>query len=1251
MNRNKTTALGSSQPPGRDVGRDRIMCSQINLHHCQAATLGCGQRLVGPNQWTRQDLERIDIAMVQEPYLNNGQVKIFHNNINIYSSSEPDNRACVLMNKNIKGFLMQQFTARDQTVVQIKLGSKNIFVISVYMPYDSPNSPPSELLKNTVDFAQDNNISIIIGTDSNSHNTSWGSTNNNKRGEDLLEYILHKNLIVINEGTTPTFVTANRKEILDLTIISSDLINKITDWKVSNIESFSDHKYLDFTLNLQSIKNEISFRNVRKTDWDLYREKLAENRKNTGNLSNYDIDTAAEKLQNDIIGAFHDSCKESTGNGKSKPPWWNHDLAKSKKNVLRLKRRMERKQTEERIVEYRSARNEHVRMVNKAKRKSWQTLCNEMKDLNYVAKIQKIMKMGQRKTIGTIKKGDGTYTKDEKESLIELLNTHFPDEISQENEIPFNHEINDKNIDVDKVINLESVRESIKSFKPYKSPGYDNIYPALLQKGLDILENDILELYRRSVKLGKSPRSWLKSRVTFIPKPGKKDYTEPKSVRPINLASFLLKGLERCLFWDLNDTVIKHKINKNIFSYREGISTEDAIHNVVTKIEKAFENNEVALLLFCDMDAAFSTANITSMIRNLTIKGAPVQTMIWAEDMLRNMEVTASLNGKEVSKKNKRGTPQGGVGSIHFWNGCKDDLHDRIPENGPTELNVFADDSLDMAVGIDEDTCARNIQRDVKIMETWAKDHSLRFNPQKTKLMMCTRRKNVKKPKITMCGVELEYVSSYKYLGVTITETLNWKEHVKNVTQKATYTLINARKMISRSWGLNPEICRWMYISLIRPIMAYASLVWIRSTEIKSHKTILNKVQRKGCMAVLNAMHTTPTAAMELMLNLEPIDIFLKTQAINTYKRLLDNGNWRVKEGEIIDVDSHVNIVKRITRRFEFLHYPRDKLLNTEFISTNFNTEILSRKEANNRAHRPMPSHAWQINCYTDGSRFDNRSGYAYIIFGESFRKQDFKHLGREASVFQSEILAVQEAAHEMLIHEIEDKDIRIHIDNQAAIKTLGSYRIRSKIAAGCKMMINKLSEKNNVTLTWIPGHSNHKGNEIADRLAKRGTNLKAEGPLSILPIAEATIKDEIKQWSNKVQQIVWRRRTDCRQSKMAMPKIGNHIWKQIRKHPRRKMNIITQILTGHTTLKRHLNVMTIEDESLCQQCMEDNTEETMEHFILQCPAFARNRQNILGKIYMEPEEFSEIKISKLLKFVKQTKRFDQERTNLENDH
>ena len=35
--------------------------------------------------------------------------------------------------------------------------------------------------------------------------------------------------------------------------------------------------------------------------------------------------------------------------------------------------------------------------------------------------------------------------------------------------------------------------------------------------------------------------------VIFIPKPGKEDYSSPKSYRPITLTSFVLKGLERIM--------------------------------------------------------------------------------------------------------------------------------------------------------------------------------------------------------------------------------------------------------------------------------------------------------------------------------------------------------------------------------------------------------------------------------------------------------------------------------------------------------------------------------------------------------------------------------------------------------------------------------------------------------------------------------------------------------------------------------
>jgi len=80
---------------------------------------------------------------------------------------------------------------------------------------------------------------------------------------------------------------------------------------------------------------------------------------------------------------------------------------------------------------------------------------------------------------------------------------------------------------------------------PFKSPGEDGIFPALLQKGSTYLLNPIKCIYRASLALGYIPMAWRIARVAFIPKPGKIDYTTAKSFRPISLTSFLLKGLEK----------------------------------------------------------------------------------------------------------------------------------------------------------------------------------------------------------------------------------------------------------------------------------------------------------------------------------------------------------------------------------------------------------------------------------------------------------------------------------------------------------------------------------------------------------------------------------------------------------------------------------------------------------------------------------------------------------------------------------
>lgn len=75
----------------------------------------------------------------------------------------------------------------------------------------------------------------------------------------------------------------------------------------------------------------------------------------------------------------------------------------------------------------------------------------------------------------------------------------------------------------------EKVKWAIDSFLPYKSPGMDGVYPKMLQV-LDIdLMPILVTIYKEALILGHTPKSWQMVKVVFIPKPGKNDYTIPKS--------------------------------------------------------------------------------------------------------------------------------------------------------------------------------------------------------------------------------------------------------------------------------------------------------------------------------------------------------------------------------------------------------------------------------------------------------------------------------------------------------------------------------------------------------------------------------------------------------------------------------------------------------------------------------------------------------------------------------------------------
>ena len=58
----------------------------------------------------------------------------------------------------------------------------------------------------------------MVRCDSNARHSAWGSTNCNRRGEALLEFLNSTYLEILNRGNEPNFCSGGRFEVTDITI-------------------------------------------------------------------------------------------------------------------------------------------------------------------------------------------------------------------------------------------------------------------------------------------------------------------------------------------------------------------------------------------------------------------------------------------------------------------------------------------------------------------------------------------------------------------------------------------------------------------------------------------------------------------------------------------------------------------------------------------------------------------------------------------------------------------------------------------------------------------------------------------------------------------------------------------------------------------------------------------------------------------------------------------------------------------------
>ena len=159
-------------------------------------------------------------------------------------------------------------------------------------------------------------------------------------------------------------------------------------------------------------------------------------------------------------------------------------------------------------------------------------------------------------------------------------------------------------------------------------------------------------------------------------------------------------------------------------------------------------------------------------------------------------------------------------------------------------MRLFADDTI-IYITINAND-SNSLQDDLCKLECWEKKWLMSFHPNKCEVMTITNKKTPLLINYYLHGQCLKRTSKAKYLGVTISSTLSWKDHINAISSKANSTLGFLRRNLSIE---SRSIKERAYFALVRPQLEYCATVWDPQDSGSIKK--LEMVQRRAARYVL----------------------------------------------------------------------------------------------------------------------------------------------------------------------------------------------------------------------------------------------------------------------------------------------------------------------------------------------------------------------------------------------------------------